>query len=87
MLIPHSSAPFDVFEVFHIELQLLPERAGIPAVEIAHIEEHTQLSVLLHEALELRNTVLVIGGYEFPANVNEANLAPVFLIDLNSLLY
>jgi hypothetical protein len=61
----------------------LPERAGIPAVEISHIEEHTQLSVLLHEALELRNTVLVIGGYEFPTYVNEANLAAVFVVDLH----
>jgi len=67
--------------VFNVELYFLPERAGIPSVEIAHIEQHPQLSVQRDKALELRDTVRLIG--EFSANVNDAKPATVFLINLN----
>jgi len=87
MLVSDSSAPFDVFKVFHIECHLRPQRTGIPAVEISHIEQHPQLSVLPHETLELRDKVIVIRAYEFPANMNEANLVHVFFVDLNWHFY
>ena len=58
-------------------------RAGFPAVEAGHIEQHAQFSVLPDESLELGHKVLVICFYQLPADVNGENLPAVFFIELN----
>ena len=82
-LIPDHREPFDVGEVFDVELDVLPQRAGFPAVKTGHVEQHAQFSVLPDESLELGHKVLVICFGQLPADVNDENLPAVFFIELN----
>ena len=66
LLFPDHREPFDVGEVFDVELDVLPQRASIPAVETGHVEQHAQFSVLPDESLELGHKVLVIRFASFP---------------------
>ena len=43
----------DIAEVFHAEFEVLPRGTGLLAVKGAHIEQHTQFSVLPYESFEL----------------------------------
>jgi hypothetical protein len=81
--IPDHREPVDVGEVLEVELGVLPHRAGIPAVETGHIEEHAQFSVLPEESLELGHKVHVIRLGQLPAEVNHENLPAVFRIESN----
>ena len=56
LLFPDHRELLDVGEVFNGELRVLPQRAGIPALKTGHIEQYSQLSVLLNESLERLNT-------------------------------
>ena len=86
LLIPDHREPFDVAEVSNVELDFLPQRAGFPAVETGHVEQHAQFSVLPDESLELGHKVLVIRLCQLPADVNDENLPAVFFIELNGHL-
>ena len=73
----------DVGEVFNGKLGVLPHRCGFPAVQVSHVEQQTQLSMLPDESLELGHKVLVIRSYQLPADANDEHSAVVFFIDLN----
>ena len=53
LLMANHRKPFDIGEVFYVELDVLPRRACVPAVEIAHVEQNAQFTVLPDESLEL----------------------------------
>jgi len=73
----------NVAEVMHRKLRVRPQRAGRPAVETGHIEEHLQFSVQPDETLELGHKVLVIRCGQLPADANDEQLAAVFFIILD----
>jgi hypothetical protein len=83
LLITDYREPFDVCEVFCVELDVFPHRSGVPAMETSHIEQHAQFSMLPEESLELRHEVPVICLYQLSADVNNENLPAVFFIELN----
>jgi hypothetical protein len=64
----------------HVELEVLPQRTGVPAVEAGHVEQHAQFSVLPDESLELGHEVLVICFCHLPAHVNDEELPAVFFM-------
>src|SRR6266496_4564635 len=51
---------FDVAEMFQVELDVLPQRTGVPAMKIHHLEQHAQTSALLEPTLELWHELFVI---------------------------
>src|SRR5665213_2587992 len=71
--------PFDVGEVFKVELNVLPQGASFPAMETGHIEQHAQPSVLSDESLEFRHKSLVVCFHQFPTYVNGEHLSRHFL--------
>ena len=77
--------PLDVGEVFDAELEVLPCRSGLPTVEIAHVEQQAQLSVLADELLERGHETFVVYFFQFAADVNGEHLAAVFFIKLKFL--
>src|ERR1700722_7304486 len=81
--VPYHRKAFDVAEVFHVELDVLPQRAAFPAVETGHVEQQAQFSVLPDKSLELRHKVLIVRCCQLPADVNDENLAAAFFIELN----
>ncbi len=52
-------------------------------LEIGHVKQHTQFSVLPDESLELGHKVLIIRLYKPPAEVKDEHLPAVFFIHLN----
>ena len=52
-------------------------------MKIGHIEQHAQLSVLPHEAFELRHEPLVVRDDQFPGDVNCEHFPAVFFLNLN----
>jgi len=42
---PHPTLPFDIRKVPEIELDVVPQRGGFPAVAIGHLEQHPYLSI------------------------------------------
>ena len=82
-LFPDHRESFDIGEVSNGELGALPQRAGFPSVETGHIEQHTQLSVLLDEAFELGHKLFLIRLYQLPCDVNDEHRPVVFFIELN----
>src|ERR1039458_1412844 len=86
LLIPDHREPFDVGEMFYVKLDVLPRCAGVSTVEIGHVEQHAQFSVLPDESLELGHKVPVICFCQLPADVNDEDLPAVFFIELNGHL-
>src|SRR5580765_8890977 len=83
LLFPNHGESLDIGKVFDGELGVFPQRAGFPAMEAGHIEQHAQLSVLPDESLELGRKVLVIRRYQRRADVNDEQLPAVFLAELD----
>jgi hypothetical protein len=82
-LVADHREPFDVGEVFHVELDVLPQRTSLPAVETTHVKQHAQSSLLPDESLELGHKMLLICFCELPAHVNDEDLPAVFFVELN----
>jgi hypothetical protein len=59
-LLANESKAFNLAEVLEIELDVLPEGACRPAMEIVHLNEHSKLAVLLDQAIDLRSELLVV---------------------------
>ena len=58
-------------------------RAGIPAGETGHIEQHTHFSVLPEQSLEFGHKIRVICLNQLPADFHDEYLAAVFFVELN----
>jgi hypothetical protein len=69
--------------MFHAELEVLPGRTRLPAIETGHVEQHAQFSVLPGESLELRHKMFVIRFFQFTADLHINPLAAVFFFELN----
>jgi hypothetical protein len=83
LLFPDHREPFDVGEVFNVELDVFPQRAGFPAVKAGHVEKDSQFSVPPDESLELGHEMPVICFCQLPADVNDENLAVILFVELN----
>ena len=74
---------FNVGEVFDAELEVLPGRTGVPAVETGHVEQHAQLPVLPNKPFNLWHKVFVIRFYQLAADVNDEYISAIFFFKLN----
>jgi hypothetical protein len=68
--IANKGESFDVAKVLQVELQVVPEGAGGPAVEIVHVEEHADPAVLLDELLDPRRELRVVLMGELAAHLH-----------------
>ena len=86
LLFPDHGESLDIGEVCNTELEVLPRRAGFPAVEAGHIEQEAQLSVLPQEPFEFRHKVRVVLLYQLPADVNDEEPEKIFVSGLKVVL-
>jgi hypothetical protein len=68
----------DAVEVGDAELQVVPERARRPAVEVAHLEQQVHTFVLLDVAIDPGHERLVVGGRELAGDLDVQHVAVRF---------
>jgi hypothetical protein len=59
-LITNKCYSFDIREVFNIELDIFPQRAGSPAMEVMHLKQHSNFSELLNQMFDFGDKMFVI---------------------------
>jgi hypothetical protein len=82
-LLGHQSEMFDGPEVFQIELDILPEAACRPAVEIVHLNQHPQLAVLHDQALDFGDEMLVVLLRELACEFDHQDPSPRFFVQID----
>lgn len=79
-LVSDKSKSLDVRKVFKVELEVVPQRAGTPTMEVHHLEKHSNFAVLSCEAVERGDEALVVVMAEFAGDPDLQNLPIVFRI-------
>jgi hypothetical protein len=82
-LFAHQSEAFDVAEVFQIELDVLPEGASGPALEIVHLNEYPQFAMIFDQALNLRHEMFVVLFGEFAGEFDHQDLPARILVQID----
>jgi len=58
--------PVDICEMPHVELQVLPERACAPSMEVVHDHEQAELADLTDAAFDVGSDACIVVGDECP---------------------
>jgi hypothetical protein len=59
-ILANDRQPFDVIEVFRVELDVLLERASCPAIKLIEFHKHQELAVLFDQLLNRGQKRLVV---------------------------
>ena len=73
----------DVGKVLDVELDVFPERACTPAVEIVHFAKDADLAVLLDQPFHLRDKASIVVLGELAAQLDDQDLATCFFLQID----
>src|SRR5208337_1295751 len=86
----HAMLPFVVSDcrdalkvvgMLNVEFDLVPKRAGVPALETDHVEQQAQLTRASREPCELGKKMLIISLFQLSPYVNHEELLATHLVD------